>query len=159
MNIKGFITNMHEYNMGNLVGEWVTFPIDEEETSEVMEEIGNPEEYFFSDWEGLNLGESISIDEVNEIAEHVETWSDELVNAVYENYSLHDLMNSTKNEWVLLPGVHNDYELGECYADGICSLYGVNDILIRYFDYEAYGRDIRLETDGCFTKYGWLERV
>ena len=29
--LKGFITNLGKYNEGELVGEWVTFPIDEDE--------------------------------------------------------------------------------------------------------------------------------
>ena len=36
MEIKGFITNLGKYNEGQLVGEWVTFPIDDDELAEVL---------------------------------------------------------------------------------------------------------------------------
>ena len=28
--IKGFITNLGKYNEGELIGEWIDFPIDED---------------------------------------------------------------------------------------------------------------------------------
>lgn len=83
--IKGFITNLGKYNEGELVGEWIEFPIDEEELSEVLERIGISakenedgicyEEYFFTDWDidyDCKFGEYISIEEMNEIAERCE---------------------------------------------------------------------------------------
>lgn len=73
LELKGFITNLGKYNEGHLVGEWITFPIDQEELKEVFESIGideEYEEYFFTDWEGdYGLGEYESIDELNELAE------------------------------------------------------------------------------------------
>ena len=29
--------------------------------------------------------------------------------------------------------------------------------LKNYIDYEGFGRDVRLESDGTFTDYGWIE--
>ena len=74
MELRGFITNLGKYNEGELIGEWITFPIDEEELQEVFERIGINEEYeefFFTDYENnlLGLGEYESIEHINEIAE------------------------------------------------------------------------------------------
>ena len=72
MEIKGFITNLGKYNEGELIGKWITFPIDDEELKEVLEEIGineRYEEYFFTDFENniFNFGEYESIENINDI--------------------------------------------------------------------------------------------
>ena len=88
MKLKGYITNLGKYNEGELMGEWITFPIDEDELNEVFERIGcryededgnehneEYEEFFFTDWEceiDLELGEYESIDDLNEKAEAIE---------------------------------------------------------------------------------------
>ena len=28
----------------------------------------------------------------------------------------------------------------------------------NYIDYESFGRDVRFESDGAFSSYGWIER-
>lgn len=40
MYIKGFIANLEKYLEGELIGEWITFPISEEELNEVLKRIG-----------------------------------------------------------------------------------------------------------------------
>ena len=57
MKIKGYITNLGKYNEGVLLGEWITFPIDENELEEVFERIGINEEY---EETFLRIGKAIS---------------------------------------------------------------------------------------------------
>ena len=40
MYIKGFIANLEKHLEGELIGEWITFPISEEELNEVLKRIG-----------------------------------------------------------------------------------------------------------------------
>ena len=40
MYIKGFIANSEKHLEGKLIGEWITFPISEEELNEVLKRIG-----------------------------------------------------------------------------------------------------------------------
>ena len=40
MYIKGFVANLEKYLEGELIGEWITFPISEEELNEVLKRIG-----------------------------------------------------------------------------------------------------------------------
>ena len=54
----------------------------------------------------------------------------------------------------LLTEIEDDEALGEYYAEIDCIFHGIPDSISRYFDYEAYGRDIRLELNCCFTSYG-----
>lgn len=83
MEIKGYITNLGKYNEGELVGEWIEFPIDEDELEEVYERIQIGEEYeeiFFTDWEydyDLEFGEYENINRINELAERLDALCDE----------------------------------------------------------------------------------
>ena len=90
--LSGYITNLGKYNEGELVGKWIELPIDEDDFEEELKEIGIGEEdefgqvyeeYFWTDWEcdipGVtdNLGEYVSLESVNELAEKVESVDDE----------------------------------------------------------------------------------
>ena len=113
MEIKGYITNLADYNAGRLNGEWLTFPADEEE-----------------------------------------------IDAALDVFGIDDVLNSSPDDYFFAPGIDTDEDLGYYYADACCISEGnTSDTLERYFDYEAYGRDIRLETNGDFTAYGWIERI
>lgn len=51
---EAFVTNLGKYNEGYLVGEWVKFPITNEEMQEVFKRIGinrRYEEWFITDYE------------------------------------------------------------------------------------------------------------
>ena len=41
-------------------------------------------------------------------------------------------------------------------VENIVLLEAMPSHLRSYFDYEAYGRDIRLESVGCYTSYGYV---
>lgn len=57
----------------------------------------------------------------------------------------------------LHPGVDTDEELGRIYAD-FNEAIEVPENIRNYFDYEAYGRDMRLNENGCFVEGGYLTR-
>lgn len=73
--IKIALTNLEKYNEGELIFEWVELPCDD--FYEVLEQIGNPEEYFISDYEceipHIEIHEYASLDELNELAENLST--------------------------------------------------------------------------------------
>lgn len=73
--IKIAITNLEMYNEGELIFEWVTLPCDD--FSEVFESIGNPEEYFISDYEcddlQIEIHEYSNLDKLNEFAEKLDS--------------------------------------------------------------------------------------
>lgn len=54
------------------------------------------------------------------------------------------------------PGVKDREELGQYIVDE--GLWGeIPENLINYIDYEAIGRDVDLNTRGCFTENGFIE--
>ena len=71
---EAFITNLGKYNEGCLVGEWVKFPVTNEEMQAVFRRIGigrRYEEWFITDYDcpdtaiGKVLGEYESLSELN----------------------------------------------------------------------------------------------
>ena len=55
--------------------------------------------------------------------------------------------------------LYTDYDFGY-YIIEESGCYDTSELgnLSNYIDYEAFGRDVRLETEGGFTSLGWLER-
>lgn len=72
--IRIALTNLKKYNEGELIYEWVELPCDDFE--EVLMLIGNPEEYFISDYEceipHIMIHEYENLEELNELAEQLE---------------------------------------------------------------------------------------
>ena len=170
-NISIYITNLGKYNEGYLMGEWVKLPVPADKLDEVLERIGidgEYEEYFITDYEAsfanLNLSEYTSIEALNSFAERLdemESWEVEKLAAVleYETVSsITDIMDIIDHldDFDILADVEDDEGLGRYYAEEFCTLEAVPEYLRSYFDYEAYGRDIRLESVGCYTSYGFV---
>ena len=172
--LRIYLTNLGKYNEGELVGEWVDLPIDEDELQEVFKRIGisdkpDPEtgsiyeEYFITDYEsdiGISVGEYDSLSHLNEIAEAIEDlddWDLQIFkNAVEAGYiDADDILDFDPDRFRLYEGVYSDDELGATIIDEI---YGglselPKDVLEDNFDYEGFGRDCRLEWD----PYSWLD--
>lgn len=176
-----FITNLGKYNEGDLVGEWVHFPTTPEKMQDVFKRIGigqkddfgQPyEEWFITDYDcyvpGLYdvLGEYESLDELNYLANRIEELSEsewETFNAAVEmgeyTGSVKDLINLTENLdcYNFYSDIHSDSDLGYYWIEE-SGMYDTKAMgrLSSYIDYEAFGRDIRLDEGGTFTDYGYI---
>lgn len=153
--LKGFITNLGKYNEGELIGEWITFPISEEELEEVFERIGINEyyeEFFFTDWDcdfDTGLGEYENIEAVNELAEALEE-----VESNSEEEKLESIIEATGNslkesldcmeDAIFYPGYTLE-EVAEEYVNDCLFTKDTPDIFRRYFDYEAFARDLSFD--------------
>lgn len=167
--ISGFITNLGKYNEGELVGEWIDFPISDEDLQAALQrigigstdEFGQPyEEIFFTDWElpeGMDwqvFGEYPDIEKVNEVAEVLEgsNYSEDVLSAIFNHYSnLDEALDAITNEkFFVYSGAYDAESLGRAAVDEIDG--GPENLspetLAQYFDYEAYGRN--METAGFF---------
>lgn len=173
MELKAFVTNLGKYNEGELVGEWVEFPISDDEIEEILERIGidgeEYEEYFITDYEADFdaadiLGEYVTLETLNEIAEALENTSNETstlavieANVPRDAQDLLECIENADNYYVITyeeAGGDDDSDLAWYIVDmdGIESLG--RDTLERYFNYESFGRD--LSFDFTATKYGWV---
>ncbi len=168
-NLSIYITNICE-GKDYLLGEWVKLPVPPEKLDEVLKRIGNEyEEYLVTDYEAafanLNISQYSSIAELNDLAtrlDEVDEWDNDKLCAVLEMEeptSIADIVDIIEHldDFDLLVGVEDDQGLGEYFADELYTLEAVPTHLRGYFDYEAYGRDIRLESGNCcFTSYGFV---
>lgn len=140
--LKGFITNLGKYNEGFLIGEWVTFPIDEDDLEKVFERIGineQYEEYFFTDWDcpfDTGFGEYESIETVNDLAEQLDCADEDLVEAIIEatGYSLSVALDHVDRA-IFFQG-----QTLENLAYEYVQEMDLPEIALRFFDYEAYAR-------------------
>ena len=171
MVFKGYVTNLGKYNEGSLIGEWVEFPIEEDDFDEVLERIGigeEYEEYFFTDYDysdcpNLEFGEYESYKSLNDIAEQIESldkWDMEKLNAIVEAWGAREIViDFDLDEYNLYSDVNSDYDLGYYWIEESgCFDLGAMGNLAYYIDYEKYGRDVALGNCGCFTSYGYIER-
>lgn len=147
--LKVFVTNLGKYNEGELIGEWVSLPVDENELEEVLERIGineEYEEYFITDFEtefdGLKVDEYSNIEELNELAEQLESLDEydlEKIGAIIEAYGA-ELKKAIENidDYTYYSGK----TLEEVAYEIVEECYKLPEIAQRYFDYEAFARDL-----------------
>lgn len=167
--LRGALTNLGKYNEGGLDYVWVSFPCDEDDFQDSLKKIGIGkdrgdgsvyEEYFFSDWDTdynwvdlSNLGEYEDFDDVNEYAESLENIVDdgneeEFKAAMEYSGDFHDALDLVETGSVTKISDESrsnrmDEAIGAHYIDSM-GFDAMSDIE-EYFDYEAYGRDIRIE--------------
>ena len=152
-----FITNLGKYNEGELIGEWVKLPTIKRELEAVYERIGINEEYeemFITDYEtdivGLKIGEYDNIDELNELAEELEDLDEAEQKAIQamllDGYEFEDALEKvTDGDFNIY---HNRKDMTDVAYEVVeeCGyLQNVPENVARYFDYEAFGRDLDIE--------------
>ena len=161
--VKAYVTNLGLYNEGILCGEWVTFPITEEEQEALFDRIKIDEEHeeiFITDYEtdiGIKIGEYTSIERLNEIAEQLDDLDDykfEIVSALVGNgYELEDAINKV-DDCRIYYECYSMTDVAEQYADEVGLLDSIPENLRYYFDFEAFGRDMGIEGEFIFTDKG-----
>jgi len=172
MSMEIFLTNLGKYVEGCLVGQWVKLPVPEDKLNSILKQIGindEYEEFFITDYEtsfcGLRdvLGEYESLDMLNELAEMLETLSNDdadKLNAILEVESCRNVTDVKElierlDEFDLITDIDDDDDLGRYLIDDY-GVLAVPEHLQNYIDYEAYGRDARLEQSITYTSYGCL---
>ena len=170
--MKIFITNLGRYNEGYLIGKWVKLPVCEDVLDKVLKEIGIDEyyeEYFITDYENeiIGIGDVISeyssVQALNELAQRLEELSDDeadKLGAVLEYEACRSVSEVLElldklDEFDLLTDVTDDEELGYYYAEEYCCI-DIPESIQPYFDYEKFGRDVRLQSCCLYTSYGFL---
>lgn len=101
--------------------------------------------------------ERLNLDLANELAEKLEDVDEDIVLSFIESYSSDPkaLLNAEFDDCWLYPEVATDRELGEYIVDEI-GFELSRETLERYFDYEKFGRDVRLEEGGSFVDKGYF---
>ena len=168
------MTNLGKYNEGQLVYERVAFPTDTETVQAALKKIGidgiRYEEIFIASYDGpmpqlhKHLGEYESIDELNHLAcllSELNEYELEVFEAVMDSGeytgSVKDLINLAQNldSYNFYSDIHTEEELGRMYIQELEAV-PVPEHLIDYIDYEAYGRDVRINEDGHLAPGGYV---
>lgn len=171
---EAYITNLGKYNEGALVGEYLKFPTTTEEVQALLKRIGidgvRYEEIFITDYDGdmpelyANFGEYESIDELNYLASLLSEMDEndlEKFEAVLDtgehSGSVKELINLTQNLdcFEFYSGITSEEELGRMYIQEFDAI-PIPEHLIDYIDYEAYGRDVRINEGGSFSGNGYV---
>ena len=176
--IEAYVTNLGKYNEGQLVGEWVKFPVSKEEMSAVLDRIGIGAEYeeiFITDYDtslygvSSQLGEYENLDKLNYLAgviAELDASDREKYEAVLESGlslgqdGIDVLINLAYNldNYDMLPGVEDEDDLGRYYAE---LMYGEDmekkmGELANYIDFARYGSDCQINESGMFTDKGYM---
>lgn len=168
-----YLNTWGNYNVnGADLGEWVSLPMDESELEEKMEEIAermhdNDPEWFINDymWDGSFSPRSIeeleNIFELNEWIQELDnlnTWELEIYEAACEIFGANNVELDELDSYCLYSDIDNEYDLGYHFVHE-CG-YDLDNMgtLANYIDYEAFGRDINLESYSGFSKYGWIQK-
>ena len=168
------MTNLGKYNEGQLVYERVAFPTDTETVQAALKKIGidgiRYEEIFIADYDGdmpqlyEHLGEYESINELNHLAcllSELSQYELAVFEAVMDSGeytgSVKDLINLSQNldSYSFYSDVHTEEDLGRMYLQELEAV-PVPEHLIDYIDYEAYGRDVRINEDGHLAPGGYV---
>lgn len=151
-----YLTNLGKYNEGELVGEWVTLPC--EDFGPILDRIGisdEPdaetgtiyEEYFITDFESdfnVHVDEFEDLDDCNALAEALEGADAEAVGALMEyGYELEDAIETAAD--CIYHDTDDMADIAYEYVNESGMLDNVPDVVARYFDYEAMGRDMAIE--------------
>ena len=169
-----FVNTWGNYNEnGADGGAWVTLPLEPEELEEVLENIAkrmgdNDPEFTIHDyewtceWEGEEISEYDDIFELNEYCQRLSELSDyeaHVYSAAVEIWGKNSVDLDDLDEYNLYTDIKDNYDLGYYWAvESGCYDLDKMGHLSNYFDYESFGRDIALESDGGFTSYGFIER-
>ena len=174
---EAYITNTALYPlMGIEVGTTVHFPMTTQELQAALAKIGidgkRYSEVFFTSFDSDVLGlydylyECENIDELNELGHALlevrdkgglETFEAALVLGNHTR-SVKDLINLTQNLdlYRFYPDISDDEGLGRLYADELGTI-DIPEHIQNYFDYEAYGRDVRINEGGVFAPGGYIQ--
>lgn len=172
--LEAYITNLGKYNEGQLVGETLKFPATTEEVQSLLKRIGvdgvRYEEIFITDFDsdvlGLHehLGEYENIDELNYLAALLSDMDqsdlekfEAVIDAGEYTGSVRDLINLTQNLdcFEFYSGIHSEEDLGRMFILDFEAMT-VPEHLIDYIDYEAYGRDVRINDGGHYAPGGYV---
>lgn len=167
-----FIQNLAYYNEGRIVGDWFSLNSSMEDLQQFLQKEvkvdGLHEEYFIADYnfDALHYAPS-EYDDISLLMKAVQMFhtlckeEQQKVNAILELVWVHSSSELIKiidslDTYNFYQDIQTDYDLGYFWLEE-SGCYDIPNFLQGYLDYERFGQDIRLESDGFFTSYGYVE--
>lgn len=160
--MRVYIANLGKYNEGELVGDWFSFPIDEEDVAERIGLNDRYEEYAVHDTDNLpmEIEEYISIRELNDLYYTIQDFPEEVLDQL-DNFisyfgSLEELADNL-DRIICYTGCETMADVAYHFAYELNTLGEIPPSLQYYIDCEAYGRDLEIEGYFIETRYGMCE--
>lgn len=159
-----FLTDLHEYNNGELIGDWVNieeFDRQKHNFGEICRRCGIKEgnEFFITDYESsFDIDEYIDSETLYRLSEVISSCSDDYIQAVCEYCcDLEEQIQHCEDEdLVFIPSDDPSYEdLAYSILEETGEL-DPNDWKSSYFDYEAFGRDLVMSGDYTIISNGYI---
>ena len=143
------------------LSEWFTLPISEEEFSERLG-VSFSGEYSIIDYEApFDIKEDTSIEILNDMDskyEEIISWLPQIVadSVLKNNFRSIDKLLGSMYEVRYYPDCHTSKDLAYQYIEERGGLQGYEDYreIYRYFDFEAFGRDMIKYGSYLFCDYG-----
>lgn len=162
--LKVFITNLSKYTRGELIGEWVSLPISDKDLQKVFDRIGlnNVDtEYLLSDYitdiDGFKVKEHDNLEKLNEIAEIMADMNEtelEIIKTLLGNgYNINEVLEKI-DDCTLYNDCYDMRDVAYQYADEVGLFDDLPDWVETYFNFEAYGRDLKIKGEYYFTEKG-----
>lgn len=164
-----FIQNLEMYNRAIICGSWFKLGDTEENSKSfivenVKSESENPS-IFISDFKQEDIlykpSQFKNVFKLNELVGdfyELEQEEQDLVNAIMEAGFEYDLEKAMKCRdcYYLNTEIQTETELGYYLIEELETCQ-IPDFIKCYIDYEAFGRDEQINSNGVFTMYGYLE--
>lgn len=161
-----FLTDLHAYNNGALIGDWVDisdFDRDDDNFSQICERCGikDGHEFFISDYESsFEISEYCDAETLYRLADVINSCDDDYIQAVCDyTCDLEEQIQHCEDEDLdFFPSDDPGYkDLAHTILDEMGEL-DPNDWKSSYFNYEAYGRDLVLGGDFTILSNGYIRR-
>jgi len=155
--VKIFITNLSEYNNGNLIGEWISLPCDSSFLNQQIRKVlasDDSEEIFITDWEWdditiFEIGEYSDPTKLNAIAYKLDQLSSYQLEAISflisENMcSIDNLDDCIEKTYDVV--IHRNKTMSDIAYDRVKDMVGyaeVPSIITNHIDYKSMGKEIK----------------
>ena len=164
MEHKIFLTDLHAYNNGALIGDWVDiseFDRNKHNFDEICRRCGVKEgnEFFITDYESsFDINEYIDPETLYRLSDVINSCDDDYIQAVCDyTCDLEEQIQHCEDEDLdFFPSDDPGYEdLAHTVLDEMGEL-DPTDWKSSYFNYEAYGRDLVLGGDFTIVSNGYI---
>lgn len=165
--VRIYVSNLHAYNAGRIVGKWLELPMEEEELASEIKEIlkmnypekcGEDEEYFITDYEApFEIKEFESPFYLNqklwELNDLLQKWSiDEkyykIIGKLIDERGFEEVIGILEEgDFILHEGVESMLDIAYQYAE---SCMNIPDELAPYIDYKLIAGELELSGNYYF---------
>jgi antirestriction protein len=152
--INIYVGTYHKYNCGSIRGKWLELPLTDDELKNELDWVAGTEtdpEFMIQDFEtdfNIKIEECDNIEELNELARKTNNWSEtqkEVFGCMVDDWGsdIEDACEKVEDcEYWYIEG-NNDEELAQNYINELGGLDCLDrETLERYFDFEAFGREL-----------------